>query len=141
MGGDLEVTVPRGFSSDKVSKILDEHKKWIVKRRRVFEKISHPGLSAIDRGHYLAHKLQAQQFCEQKVAFWNEKHQFDYKKITVKKMKSLWGSCSSNKNLNFNYKIMFLPEKMADYVIVHELCHLQHMNHGKKFRSLVEEVF
>lgn len=121
--------------------LLHTHAGWIVKRRQVFEKFTHPGLSHHDLDHFKMHKQQALQFCEKKVEERNEKRQFDYRKITVKRMKYMWGSCSSKKNLNFNYKIMFLPERMADYVIVHELCHLQHMNHGKYFRSLVADIF
>jgi len=63
-----------------------------------------------------------------------------YNRISIKSLKTKWGSCSSKKNLNFNYKILFLSEKDRDYLIVHELSHLVHMNHSSKFWDLVCET-
>ena len=63
-----------------------------------------------------------------------------FNKIFIKNQKTRWGSCSSAKNLNFNYKILFLPYDLAEYLVVHELCHLEHMNHSKDYWNLVEYV-
>lgn len=60
------------------------------------------------------------------------------KRITIKQQKTLWGSCSQKGNLNFNLNLIFCEKELIDYVIVHELCHLKHMNHSKKFWQLVE---
>ena len=59
--------------------------------------------------------------------------------VSIKNVKTIWGSCSSKKNLNFNFKLFFLPEALIDYVFVHELAHLKHMNHSKAFWSEVEK--
>lgn len=67
-------------------------------------------------------------------------YDFNFEKVKVKRLKSRWGSCSSKKNLSFNYKLMQFNYKIIDYVIVHELCHLKEMNHSEKFWSLVEEI-
>ena len=61
-------------------------------------------------------------------------------KIFIKNHKSRWGSCSGKGNLNFNYKVVLLPLPIADYIIVHELCHLQEFNHSAKFWALVGET-
>ncbi len=63
-----------------------------------------------------------------------------YKNITVKEQKTRWGSCSSLGNLNFNWKLIMMPEAVVDYVVVHELCHLKFMNHSKEFWREVEKV-
>ena len=63
-----------------------------------------------------------------------------YKDIRIKDQKSRWGSCSSKGNLNFNYKIIMAPEVVCDYVVIHELCHLVHMNHSPEFWALVESI-
>ena len=59
--------------------------------------------------------------------------------VRIKNVKTIWGSCSSKKNLNFNFKLFFLLEALIDYVFVHELAHLKHMNHSKAFWSEVEK--
>lgn len=61
-------------------------------------------------------------------------------RITVKTQRKRWGSCSSRRNVNFNWKLIMLPEKVIDYVIIHELCHLKEMNHSKAFWGEVERI-
>jgi len=63
-----------------------------------------------------------------------------YNNISIKSLQTRWGSCSSKKNLNFSYKIIFLSEKDQNYLIVHELSHLTYMNHSKDFWDLVCET-
>jgi predicted metal-dependent hydrolase len=70
----------------------------------------------------------------------NSFYKFRFNKIFIKNQKTRWGSCSNKKNLNFNYKIVFLPDHLIEYLVVHELCHLKEMNHGKKFWRLVEQM-
>ena len=62
------------------------------------------------------------------------------KKVTIKKMKSAWGSCTSNRNISINKELMYYKEELVDYVIVHELSHLKYMNHSKDFWNLVGSV-
>lgn len=63
-----------------------------------------------------------------------------FNKIRIKDQKSRWGSCSSKGNLNFNWRILMAPEPVCDYVIIHELCHLIHMNHSADFWKQVESI-
>ncbi len=60
--------------------------------------------------------------------------------IRIKEQKSRWGSCSSRGNLNFNWKIVMAPDEIIDYLVVHELCHLLHMNHSKEFWDSVGKI-
>jgi len=59
-------------------------------------------------------------------------------KIFIRSQKTKWGSCSSNFNVNFNWRLIMCPLWIIDYLIVHELCHLKYMNHSKAFWSLVD---
>lgn len=68
-----------------------------------------------------------------------DRYGFNYKKIFVRSQKTRWGSCSSQKNLNFNWRLILTPRNCCDYVIIHELCHLKEMNHSQKFWNLVEQ--
>lgn len=60
-----------------------------------------------------------------------------YNRVILRDQKSLWGSCSLRKNLNFSWRLIMAPEPVLDYVVVHELCHLKEMSHSKKFWNLV----
>ncbi|SHI85643.1 hypothetical protein SAMN05444401_1594 [Clostridium amylolyticum] len=62
-----------------------------------------------------------------------------YNNISIKNVKSRWGSCSSKGNLNYNIKLMLMPLEVIDYIVVHELSHLVHMNHSKDFWDHVEK--
>ena len=62
-----------------------------------------------------------------------------FKKVSLRQQKTRWGSCSSQKNLNFNWRLVHFEPKVIDYVIIHELAHLKHMNHSKAFWSLVAQ--
>ena len=67
-------------------------------------------------------------------------HGFVYKKVFIKNNVSNWGSCSSLGNINLNLRLVTLPPELADYVMLHELCHLRYMNHGPQFHALLESV-
>lgn len=62
------------------------------------------------------------------------------RRIRVKTQKTRWGSCSNLGNVNFNWRLVMAPEPIVDYVVVHELCHLVHLNHSRDFWHLVESV-
>lgn len=89
--------------------------------------------------HYLAHKEAARALVHDRLVHYNQHYQFTWGRVAIKNQRRCWGSCSSLKNLNFNYKILFLPPHLQDYIVVHELCHLQAMHHGPSFWSLVAE--
>ncbi len=88
---------------------------------------------------YLKYKETARQLVLSRLEHFNSHYNFKYGRISIRNQRGRWGSCSSKGNLNFNYKICLLPEAIADYIVVHELCHLKEFNHGENFWKLVEE--
>ena len=83
---------------------------------------------------------QARIFVENKISFFNKLYNFEINRIAIKNTSTRWGSCSSKKNLNFNYKIIYLRPVFADYLIVHEICHLKEFNHSRRFWELVAKT-
>lgn len=69
------------------------------------------------------------------------RHKFPFKgRVAIKNNVSNWGSCSSKGNINLNMRLILLPEHLQDYVILHELCHLHHQNHGPQFHALLDSL-
>lgn len=75
-----------------------------------------------------------------KTAFFADRFGFTVGNVTVKHNSSNWGSCSRRGNINLNLNLVRLPEPLCDYVILHELCHLRHPDHGPGFHSLLEKL-
>lgn len=90
--------------------------------------------------HYLEHKEKARELLLARLSYFNEHYGFEWNRVAVRNQRRCWGSCSSLKNLNFNYKILFLPPHLQDYIVVHEMCHLVELNHGVRFWQLVEQT-
>lgn len=93
-----------------------------------------------NHAHYLANKERARAFIHSRIEVYNAHFQLVIGKVSVKNQKTCWGSCSRKGNLNFNYVLVLLPVPVADYVIVHELCHLVHFNHSRAFWELVARI-
>ena len=90
--------------------------------------------------HYSEHKEKAREIVHARLAHWNQFYGHAYKRVAIRNQRSRWGSCSSKQNLNFNYRLVFLPLELVDYVVVHELCHLEHFNHSESFWLTVEKA-
>lgn len=94
---------------------------------------------AIRTGIERALKIEAKQYIPDKVNKLAEKFKFEYNKLTLKNIKSRWGSCSRKNNINLSIHLMRLPEHLIDYVILHELVHTVHHNHSSRFWALLEQ--
>jgi predicted metal-dependent hydrolase len=102
-------------------------KKKSVRRKRV-------------SAEYIKYKTEAYRIAIERISEFNKVYNFNIGKITIRNQKTRWGSCSKRGNINFNYRIANIPERLSDYVIVHELCHLGEFNHSKDFWNLVEKT-
>lgn len=67
-----------------------------------------------------------------------ERMKLNFNRLTIKNLSSKWGSCSSKRNLNFNWHVIHLRQPVIEYLIIHELCHLVHLNHSDEFWNLVQ---
>lgn len=89
---------------------------------------------------YLRHKEEARALIVKRLGQFNLYYKLSFNRVSIKDQKRCWGSCSSKGNLNFSYKLLFLPACLRDYVIVHELSHLRVLNHSNDFWNVVTEV-
>ena len=85
------------------------------------------------RKHYLLNKKAARKIILESLDFFANLYDIKYRKVAIRNQRTKWGSCSKSGNLNFNYKVAFLPKDQRDYVIVHEICHIIEFNHSKRF--------
>lgn len=136
-GGELVVTVPRNFRELDLERFMREKASWILKKTREFKGVKKP-LSEKDEQHaFLTHRLTTLELVRKRLEYFNNIYNFAFSKIRIKSQRTCWGSCSRRKNLNFNYRLAFLPAHVVDYVVVHELCHLGEFNHSRNFWALV----
>ena len=87
--------------------------------------------------HWMKH--HAKLFLLEQLKLISEQVKLSYTNATVRDQRSRWGSCSSEKSISLNYKLLFLPYALMRHVIIHELCHTVHLNHSEKFWKLVEK--
>lgn len=84
-------------------------------------------------------RLVAKKYLTERTEYFTELMNLKFRKVFIKNQKTKWGSCSSAKNLNYNWHLIFAPLEVIDYVVIHEISHLRHMNHSKNFWSTVEK--
>jgi len=86
------------------------------------------------------YKKEARIKYNERVEFYRKKLGVSYNKISIRDQKTRWGSCSNKGNLNFNWRLIMAPPPILDYIVVHEMAHLVHANHGGDFWKLVENI-
>lgn len=144
--GSVVARAPMHASDRAVKRFVSAHARWIAdNRQEMFERrkklADNPydipaweSLSAADK------KIAKQKIMEH-VDYYANRMEIDYGSISMRNQKSRWGSCSSKGNLNFNYRLAYLPEELLDYVVVHELAHRRHMDHSAAFWEEVETYY
>ncbi|NOX19296.1 MAG: M48 family metallopeptidase [Chlorobi bacterium] len=105
---------------------------------RSFDITSEEAQQAVRLGVVEALRIEAKMSLPLKVEMFAEKFGLSYNRVFIKNLKTRWGSCSNRNNINLNLHLMRLPERLIDYVVLHELAHTVEKNHGKEFWALLE---
>ena len=139
--GELVVTKPWYIGEGAVEKFLLKKADWVLRSLAKFKNNQKDalGFSNLTRTDYLKNKENARRIIISRLEHFNHFYQFKYQRVSIRDQKTRWGSCSKRGNLNFNYRLVFMPEESLDYVVVHELCHLREMNHSARFWNLVAQ--
>lgn len=137
--GAVIIRAPLGMSdaeiADFVAKNIKRIERGIAKVQHIAE--SFVGVKKLDNNELAELKREALGVIPERVAHFARLIDVGYTKITIRPMKSRWGSCSNEGALAFNLLLMLAPPKVLDSVIVHELCHRIEMNHSKRFYAIV----
>ncbi|MES2213421.1 MAG: M48 family metallopeptidase [Patescibacteria group bacterium] len=104
------------------------------KKRRVRK------VTQASKAEYIQYKVEAKRIAEERLAYFNLHYKFTIGTIRIRNQRTRWGSCSSKGNISLSYRIATLPPYLADYILVHELCHIGQFNHSQKFWDLVAET-
>jgi predicted metal-dependent hydrolase len=135
-GEPARLTVPRWTSRAEVEHVLAQHRPWIEEQRRRqvprlrLERLSVSQSEARIAARELLTALADEEAPRLDVA---------YRRIRIGDQRTLWGSCSTSGTLSFNWRLVLAPLEVADYVVMHELCHLRVQGHSQRFWSLVED--
>ncbi|MDQ3076213.1 MAG: M48 family metallopeptidase [bacterium] len=135
--GQVVVIKSRRVPDFLVRSFVKNKESWILEQVKKAEQRPKKLLAHYSAKDFKEKKERSLVLVRERVSYFNQFYNLEVKNITIRNQKTRWGSCSGKKNLSFNYKIVFLPQELQDYIIVHELCHLKEMNHGKAFWDLV----
>ncbi|XOB61093.1 M48 family metallopeptidase [Campylobacterota bacterium DY0563] len=137
------------FTETDAKNLIERKRKWLEKNLQQLEKnsldnneflflgIKHKNFDNRDIDKF--YKLEAQKMIPKLVNEYSELMQLFPSAIKFRKNKRTWGSCNYKNELNFNTLLMKFPIPLIEYVVVHELAHIKHKNHSKRFWNCVEE--
>ena len=127
--GKVIIKAPKRIAKNELEKIIEKKTEWINKNLEKSKK----------EKNVLYTEEQFKQIVEKNANELIQLTGLIPNKIRIRKIKYAWGSCSQNKNITINYNLIKYSKQAIKYVILHELCHLKHMNHSKDFWDLVEK--
>jgi len=135
--GSLILIVPKGFKNPE--KLIDEHEDWIYEKISVIKESQERSKCKTLNLERTEDELRA--FIISKIDEYTHELNVKPNRVTLRKMKSKWGSCSSKKNMNFNKLLKYLPDEQIQYVVFHEMTHLKEKKHGKEFWDIISRTF
>jgi len=161
--GEVRVTIPRYVSQKKAEAFLMTRKEWIIKKLSEISKMADSGQKLqegdvmnvrgksipivlktyqenVEDAIWRILKEEAKSYLPDRVKELAARHNFNVTGVKIRKMKSRWGSCTIKNSINLNSWLMMLPDHLVDYVILHELVHIRHRDHSKKFWGALDLV-
>ena len=132
LGNTYPILISQDTDIKKDNVVLEENKLHVYVKQQEDERIK----QALKRFYY----RQCKALVEKRVQFYQSNFRVKPRSIRISDSKSTWGTCDSMRQLTFNWKLAMAPLKVIDYVVVHEMCHMVHMNHDRSFWRLVGKI-
>ena len=134
--GRVIVRAPRRVTQQQIERFVREHEDWIQNalERQAAKQAAHPEPTASERAELIR---RAKEILPQRTAYWSQLMGLYPTQIRITSARRRFGSCSSEGHICYSWRLMQYPPEAMDYVIVHELAHLKHMNHSPAFHALV----
>jgi len=142
--GLVTVTKPLRMSVKAAERFVATYESWILAAQEAFrrkaERQKKRGIEQIQlprprKGSkaYKEARDTARALVTERLRYFNTQYGYPYGSISIRDQKTRWGSCSAAGNLSFNYRLIYLPPVLQDYIVVHELCHTREHNHSPAF--------
>lgn len=135
----VTVTVPYILPYAAAQAFFQMRREWVLetmaRQKEKFKDVHVPSEAEIE-----SLRCQAKKELPRRLAILADRYDFLYNRVAIKHNATNWGSCSAKGNINLNLNIVRLPRVLQDYVLIHELCHLRHHDHGHGFHLLLEHV-
>ena len=125
------------FAISKV--IVESRRSWVIQTIRR-QKERYNDVPKADPAQIESLRKQAKAILPARLKELADRYGFIYNRVAIKHNSTNWGSCSTKGNINLNRNIVRLPVVLQDYILLHELCHLRHHDHGAAFHLLLEHV-
>ena len=139
--GKVTVRAPYSCEKKRIDRFLLEKENWIrqkvkLQKENAMKRQEKREMPEAEKKYY---RNLAREVLGARTGYYARKMGVTYGRISIREQKTRWGSCSSEGNLNFNCRLLFVPDRIVDYVVIHELAHRRFMNHSKAFWKEVEK--
>ena len=140
--GRVEIRAPLRTSDAEIRRFVEKHRRWLEKHLLKAQALQQAkaGVRKLTAAEIAELKRKAKRILPERAAYWAPLIGVRPGRIAIRCQKTRWGSCSTKGNLNFNCLLMLTPPGVIDSIVVHELCHLKHMNHSRQFYAEIEKV-
>ncbi|MDD7142629.1 M48 family metallopeptidase [Bariatricus sp. HCP28S3_C2] len=140
--GSVLVRAPRNCPQSRIDTFLKEKQAWVLAKveEQKEKEADSMKIQPLSEAEQRLYRDKAREIFEQKVSYYAQMMGVSYGRIAIRDQKTRWGSCSGEGNLNFNWRLIFAPAGVLDYVVVHELAHRKEMNHSPRFWRVVEDT-
>ena len=135
--GNVVVRAPLFATESRINAFIGEKSAWINKHLKAIENAE--VLPKFTTEELKAFVKEAKRVLPEKVRYFAERIGVNFRSVSIRKARTLWGSCTARGGINLNCLLVLLPTEICDYVIIHELCHRKQMNHSRAFWKEVEK--